>query len=775
MRPGPDKSSPTIGQALTLAALLGALALVLLRATANEALRDDAPALPGISSAPRIIGAAGGIALDLLCCVPALLVMLRRLLEKDYALRLPWSFLPLGALCAAMAASPLWASDKFAAAAAAAHWIAACALMWTACQVARSWLHLRFVAAVCAALLAVLVAKGVYYRLVEWPALKEDVRQDQRNIMEERGYAPDSFMARQLMKKVEVGEMMGFAKSPNTLGALLVMLAIVTAGIIVQRLVEKKAGDRAADALPAVLLGGLVILVGIWVIRYTGSKAAAVAAGMAVLIFLAAARWRRWLGQHATRAWWLGVLGAALAITAVVGHGLAHGRLPTESLLFRWRYWVAAARLFAHHALLGVGWDNFGNFYLQYRLPEAAESIKDPHCFLVKFFVELGAIGGAMALAWLLRLAWELTRPVMPPCQTPPARRPRESAAGNSSTPTALPGVLRWTLSLGALYLVLCAIFILDWPSGAVYGLMLMAERLMFTAILILVAAVLSLRSLERPAEDDRPAPWVLGAMLTAAGIFLVQNLVDFSWFEPGPMYVLALISGTALGMRRSPNSTSPGGRTGAAIGLALSLTVWLGAVGFLWLPTLAAERNADAADDAIRSIPADDTSHATPKAVVLRRRQLDQAAGLMAAACARQPLNADYLFRAARIAAMRGEPIETLRQLLERAIAGDPHNLGYQRALAHYESLLSHDASRIRNAFAGALELSPNDIRLRLEYATALRQLGGQDALRNAAAQDAHALRLNRLLPPHEPNRLAEAEVAAIEKRIPATAPVGR
>src|SRR6516164_6488510 len=48
------------------------------------------------------------------------------------------------------------------------------------------------------------------------------------------------------------------------------------------------------------------------------------------------------------------------------------------SLTIRWQYWVGATRLFMHHPWFGVGWANFGDSYLAFRLPLAVEYPKDP-------------------------------------------------------------------------------------------------------------------------------------------------------------------------------------------------------------------------------------------------------------------------------------------------------------------------------------------------------------------------------------------------------------
>src|SRR5258706_8990379 len=124
--------------------------------------------------------------------------------------------------------------------------------------------------------------------------------------------------------------------------------------------------------------------------------------------------WRALLAGQARRAFWAGVGGVSVAGIAVVGHGLYHHGLVNQSLTFRWYYWVGAMRIFVHHPLAGVGLDNFGGHYVGVRLPEASEEVKDPHNFLVRFLVELGLVGAVLCVAWLGRLAWELTRPVTP-------------------------------------------------------------------------------------------------------------------------------------------------------------------------------------------------------------------------------------------------------------------------------------------------------------------------------------------------------------------------
>src|SRR5690606_36722286 len=85
-----------------------------------------------------------------------------------------------------------------------------------------------------------------------------------------------------------------------------------------------------------------------------------------------------------------------------------------DSLTFRWEYWRGASGVVAERPVVGVGLENFGTHYRRARLPEAPEEVADPHNLLVKLAAELGVIGLLLGLAWLGRLAWEVTRPVVP-------------------------------------------------------------------------------------------------------------------------------------------------------------------------------------------------------------------------------------------------------------------------------------------------------------------------------------------------------------------------
>ena len=250
--------------------------------------------------------------------------------------------------------------------------------------------------------------------------MRRDWEQNREQRLRERGLEPGTFAADQLERKLLRGEMMGFAASPNTFAAVTVLLVVVTAGLVVQRLVHRDGLGWLAPPLLGIVLGAAII---VWADSKTAYLTPLIAAGILAMLAVA----RGWLARH-FRARLRRRRGRLPRRRRRVRRARAVPRLATRSTASRSAGTTGSARrsVFAAHPMLGVGWDNFGLHYLAARLPVAAEEVRDPHNFIVRFATELGAIGAILLAAWMLRLWWELTRPRPAPAATlPPNRRRR--------------------------------------------------------------------------------------------------------------------------------------------------------------------------------------------------------------------------------------------------------------------------------------------------------------------------------------------------------------
>jgi tetratricopeptide (TPR) repeat protein len=531
---------------------------------------------------------------------------------------------------------------------------------------------------------------------------------------------------------------MGFFVSPNTMAAMIVLLGVIAVGVAVQRIQDDRR-DRAGWAL----LGAVPIA--FWMIYYTKSRTAFGTPLIAAALLLGAWRARRWLAGNAGRAFWVGVGVVVVGAVAIVAHGIYHKTLFHESLTFRWYYWWGSMRIIARHLLAGVGLDNFGYYYLAARLPWASEEIKDPHNFLVKFATELGLVGLVLCVTWLGRLAWELTRPVVPPQVTPnvppgvkPATGPRAIASIGTIVGVAL---------------VLNVLASVDFGSDPGYVFNEILRRVAMYALLLIGASVAAVRSFDRPELDARPAPFLLYAIIAALGVFLMHNLIDFSLFEPGPMMAFAFIAGAALGVRQPSVAGQKKRTAAAAVALGVCVVLWLVAGGFVWAPTATAE---DAANDA---------------AISLRNGRGPEAVRLLAQARDQQRLNADYPFRAARAMIMGGAPNgQEILALLDVAIRANRMATDYLLTRARYLAHLPDAAQRhdaIVADYRRALELNPNEVQLHLEFADVLRSFNTPADRAAARAEYEAALRYNDQLPANEPKRLKPDRVAEIKKTI--------
>src|SRR4051812_30265840 len=86
-RDAAETSSTPWAQKLTQAAFVLAVAVVIARATMSEVVRDPFPITPGADPTPRAPGPTTSLVLNLLLCVPALLVLLRRVMDPEFRLR----------------------------------------------------------------------------------------------------------------------------------------------------------------------------------------------------------------------------------------------------------------------------------------------------------------------------------------------------------------------------------------------------------------------------------------------------------------------------------------------------------------------------------------------------------------------------------------------------------------------------------------------------------------------------------------------------------------
>ena len=269
---------------------------------------------------------------------------------------------------------------------------------------------------------------------------------------------------------------------------------------------------------------------------------------------------------------------------------------------------------------------------------------------------------------------------------------------------------------------------------------------MLYVVLLLLGGLVVAVRSTKRQELDGRPAPWVLYGCLIGIATLLVQNLIDLSLFEAGPLMVFALLVGAISGVRAPATAERATRPVVAAAKLAGASLAWGAAALFVVIPVVAAQNHAYEGD------------------VDVRYGRTKAAASQFRAALREAPTNADYAFRAARALYMDGD-LGGVREMLDAAVRIDPTLVKAYMMRAGVELMQPNpDAAVVRENYDGAIELNPADNQIRLQYAAALEQLGLK---KEAAEQYRTVLEFNDKLPIEEPERLLEKRVEEIKKKV--------
>ena len=272
------------------------------------------------------------------------------------------------------------------------------------------------VVVVLTAVAGALATKGGYQRFVEHPQLVADFEAHRVERLAQVGAADGSPRAVALANRVRDPAVTGFIAMANVFASTLQVCLMAAAGLAAWKIAaamkllpafrkNRKKGEIHLPLLAAtvsVLLaaaGGVVLIF----TRSTGGIAAfIVALPICGLVYrfreTLAKRWKICLLAFG------GLLLAAVAAVAACGlAGEGSGNLGhmRKTLLFRWLYWEASAKIVRDHPALGVGPANFGTAYPQYRDVRGEEAVKTPHNFAMQVITECGLPGGLCYLAVL--------------------------------------------------------------------------------------------------------------------------------------------------------------------------------------------------------------------------------------------------------------------------------------------------------------------------------------------------------------------------------------
>jgi hypothetical protein len=287
----------------------------------------------------------------------------------------------------------------------------------------------RLAAGILLGVLVMIAAKGSLQMLLEHPRLVESYQRDKSAILSAQGWADDSVSAKGYERRLMQNEPTGWFGLANVFATFMAAGAAMCVPPVLSGFVRRRDTPTALEDEDSELGAGggaaRWMWAGLLIIMLAGTIAAGSKGGFAVLlscVVLAGTGW--WLGSrrgHAEanaqatgsfsrRA---GAFGGACAVLLILGanaavaaRGAFGERIGELSLLFRWFYIEAAARIFRSAPLTGVGPDGFKESYLLLKNPLSPEEVQSPHCINWDWLATLGSvglllIGASLLLAWL--------------------------------------------------------------------------------------------------------------------------------------------------------------------------------------------------------------------------------------------------------------------------------------------------------------------------------------------------------------------------------------
>jgi tetratricopeptide (TPR) repeat protein len=273
-------------------------------------------------------------------------------------------------------------------------------------QLVRHACQRRALCVVFVALAVGLSAFAFYQVAYSLPQTRADFARDPEGALREAGIeAPPGSPERKLYEdRLQSTEPSAtFALTNSLAGFLAPWLALVIGlGVFGSPPREGRAWRRLATvAVIAIVLGFCLLL--------TKSRTA-VLASLLGLVLLGG---RAWSGGR--RIGWRKPLAAATVLALLFAVAMATGALDRlvvseapKSVLYRWQYWQASLRMIADHPWFGCGPGNFQYEYTAYKLPEASETIKDPHNFLLEVWATAGTPALLALVAVGLAFLWQV-------------------------------------------------------------------------------------------------------------------------------------------------------------------------------------------------------------------------------------------------------------------------------------------------------------------------------------------------------------------------------
>ena len=602
---------------------------------------------------------------------------------------------------------------------------------------------------VIAAVGGALAAKGLYQYFVDAPERLADFDMYRSQRLGQLGFADGTPAAEMLRIRLADRSPTGFFSLINLYASLLIILLCGSAGLAASKIAcalrdypawrkMRKKGEVHLPSLAAGLWVGVVAAIAV-VLVLTSSKGAVAAVILAGLLAVAVGLFGKKLAVHWKKAVLAVACLAVLAGAGVVACGIKYDSLPTKTMTVRWYYWTGAAEIIREKPILGVGPGNFPAGYLQHRRAEAEEEVKNPHNFLLGALTQFGFAGGLLYIAAVGFVLVNLARPV------PPGQQQTSDSAKRRP----------WALFIALALAPLAARLILA-PAEPLVALFETYLPVVVFWIMLIVAGWCG------GCINSTPSRALAIGLACGCVGFAIHNLLSFSLWAPATAGVFWVCSGACIGLGRKKRTICS--RWLIWPSAVVSVLIIPAVILFVFAPALA---KWNIHKEIYRSLVDRDTAGAIAGAIKLG--QADPLDGL-AASDASKLLLAVHPRRYERLGY---PPLASPHYWSRQAVSRDPLNYTY-KAMAGKVGFARQSWLKAEGLPAGArddlspltylsdaVQLNPQNIRLRLDYAEMLCNFG---RFTECIAQLERAMEIDAVLPVGSVEHFKADEFAQIE-----------
>jgi len=455
----------------------------------------------------------------------------------------------LGIFCVGAFIAGLAAADKRLAMTDIAVFLAPALTAFLLVQILDSQSKIKLMLAVIAALGVISAYQCAEQFLVSNQMTIEQYQQDPQSLLDPMGIEPGSFQQFLFEHRLYSKGVRGFFTTRNSAGSFALMALFVAVALFIDKLKNRRPDTSCLWYLLGCGLGVAVILFSLGLTR---SKGAAIGLFFAAAAFIMFLLFGNWLKAHKRIVLAVCLLLAVAVGWAVVSYGLSHGRLPGGgSMLVRWQYWHASAKMYADHPRTGVGPGNFGDFYTRYKPAAALESVADPHNFPLSILTQYGPLGLLGFLAMLFVPLWRMIA----------ATSAAHTIEINRLRPAFRTQAIIFMIAISTVLLLIRPLLMPEMFAETldviiyIMVTMYVAPAAVFVIAFVLFAGpLLKTRDMKSEIRSTNTAVVVFCAILGVA----LHNLIDFAIFEPGVLTAFWAMMACLIAIDSHTNSRPP-------------------------------------------------------------------------------------------------------------------------------------------------------------------------------------------------------------------------